>query len=68
MNKEQIINSFELSNLDLKNLPDGANYIVNNDMKPVGIIMNIQYYKYLEQLMLKLKDKIVSLDKTRKIK
>ena len=47
MNKEQIINSFELSNLDLKNLPDGANYIIDNDMKPIGVIMSIQYYKYL---------------------
>lgn len=64
MNDDKIINSFDLKNIEPENLPDGANYILNNDNKPVGVIMNIQYYKYLEQLMIKLKNKIVSLDKT----
>ena len=64
MNKDQVIQSFELSDMDLESLPDGANYIINNDMKPVGVVMSIEYYKYLEQLMFKLRDKIVSLSKT----
>ena len=63
MKKDQIINISELPNINIENLPDGANYVVNNNGEIVGVIMNIKYYRYLEQLMIKLKDKITNSNK-----
>ena len=59
MNREKAISISELADIDLESLPDGANYIVDSKDKPVGVYMNIQYYKYLESLIIKLKDKLV---------
>jgi len=50
MDDKKRINIEDLSDLDFDNLPDGANYVYDGD-KPVAVLMNIKYYKYLEQLM-----------------
>jgi hypothetical protein len=63
MSEDKIINLFDIERTDFTNLPDGANYIINNDMKPVAVVMSVEYYKYLEQLMFKLRDKIVNVSK-----
>ena len=54
MNKK--IKVSELSELDLSSLPDGANYILDENNKPVGVILSFQYYKYLESLMVRVKE------------
>lgn len=64
MSNREVINLFEIDKVDFNNIPDGANYIIDNDNKIVAVLMSAKYYKYLEQLMFKLKDKIVGLDKT----
>jgi len=64
MNKDKVINLFEINNINFENLPDGAHYIIDNDMKPIAVVMNAKYYQYLEGLMLKLRDKILNLNKT----
>ena len=61
--KDNEINLFEINRVDFNNIPNGANYIINNDMKRVAVLMNIEYYKYLEDLMLKLRDKLANLSK-----
>lgn len=63
MKNNKIINLFEIDKVDFKNIPDGANYIIDNDNKPVAILMSAKYYKYLENLMFKLKDKILEQNK-----
>lgn len=65
MNEDKAINLFDIDRTDFTKLPDGANYIIDNDMKPVAVVMSIKYYRYLEHLMFKLKDKIVSVNKER---
>jgi len=59
MNNKDPINLFEVDRVDFNNIPDGANYIIDNNNKPVAVLMSAKYYKYLEELMFKLKDKIV---------
>ena len=61
--KDNEINLFEINKVDFNNIPDGVNYIINNDMKQVAVLMSAEYYKYLEDLMFKLRDKIVNLNK-----
>lgn len=63
MNNREVINLFELDKVDFENIPDGAHYIVNNDNKPVAVLMSYKYYTYLEQLMFKLRDKILEQSK-----
>ena len=65
MNSREEIYLFEIDEVDFKNIPNGANYILDNDNKPVAVLMNAQYYKYLEQLMFKLKDKILAYNKVK---
>lgn len=57
MNK---IDMQDIPDLDLEDLPDGANYIFRDGL-PVAVLLNIEYYKYLEHLMFKLRDKIQTL-------
>jgi hypothetical protein len=64
MSNREVINLFEIDKVDFDNIPDGANYIIDNNNKPIAVLMSAEYYSYLEQLMFKLRDKIVGLDKT----
>lgn len=64
MDIKNIIKKSEMGNLDPEMLPNGVNYILDDNMQPVGVIMNIKYYTYLEQLMFKLRDKIKKLEKS----
>lgn len=57
------IDVYDIPNMDLDDLPDGANYIFE-DGTPAAVIMNIEYYKYLEHLMSTLRDKIQNLEIT----
>jgi PHD/YefM family antitoxin component YafN of YafNO toxin-antitoxin module len=59
MNSKEVINLFEMDKVDFDNLSDGAHYIIDNDNKPIAVLMSYKYYSYLEQLMFKLKDKIL---------
>jgi len=63
MNSKEVINLFEIDQVDFDNLPDGAHYIVDNNNKPIAVLMNYKYYTYLEQLMFKLRDKILDQSK-----
>jgi PHD/YefM family antitoxin component YafN of YafNO toxin-antitoxin module len=65
MNKREEIYLFEIDKIDFDNIPDGATYIMDNNNKPVAVLMSAKYYKYLEQLMFKLKDKILAQNKTK---
>ena len=63
MNSKEVINLFEIDQVDFDNLPNGAHYIVDNNNKPIAVLMNYKYYTYLEQLMFKLRDKILDQSK-----
>lgn len=60
MNK-QTVNLFELGSINLETLSDGPHYILDNNNKVVGVLMNYSYYNYLERLMIKVRDRIVNL-------
>jgi PHD/YefM family antitoxin component YafN of YafNO toxin-antitoxin module len=62
-NKGITIKLSEIDELNFNNIPDGANYIIDRDNKPVAVLMSVKYYKYLEQLMFKVKDKILAQNK-----
>lgn len=63
-NDIQEIDVHDIPNMDLDELPDGANYIFE-DGTPVAVIMNIEYYKYLEYLMNTLKDTILNTESSK---
>lgn len=59
MSNRKVINLSEIDTVDFNQIPDGVNFVIDDDMRPVAVLMSAQYYEYIEQLMFKLKDKLI---------